>query len=61
MLTLHLIVCYLGLLAGAVVLVSLCRGRRQPTWDTILLLSSHGPSIRRLLPGSCPFLPASNA
>jgi hypothetical protein len=28
--------------------------------DTILLLSSHGPSIRRLLPESCPFLPLGN-
>jgi hypothetical protein len=40
MLTLHLIVCYLALLAGALVLISLCRGHRQPTWDAILLLST---------------------
>jgi hypothetical protein len=40
MLTLHLVVCYLALLAGALVLTALCRGRRQPTWDTVLLLST---------------------
>ena len=40
MVTLHLIVCYVALLAGALVLISLCRGRRLPTWDTILLLST---------------------
>jgi uncharacterized membrane protein SirB2 len=32
--------CFIALLAGAVVLVALCRGRRQPTWDAVLLLST---------------------
>jgi hypothetical protein len=40
MLTLHLVICFVGLLAGALVLTALCRGRRQPTWDAVLLLSS---------------------
>jgi hypothetical protein len=40
MLTLHLILCFLGLLAGAQVLIALCRGRREPNWDTILLSST---------------------
>jgi hypothetical protein len=40
MLTLHVVICFVGLLAGAVVLIALCSGRRQPTWDAVLLLSS---------------------
>jgi hypothetical protein len=40
MLTLHVTLCFIALLAGAVVLVALCRGRRQPTWDAVLLLST---------------------
>jgi hypothetical protein len=40
MLTLHVVVCFIALLAGAVVLTALCRGRRQPTWDAVLLLST---------------------
>jgi hypothetical protein len=40
MLTLHVTLCFIGLLAGAVVLIALCRGRRQPTWDAVLLLST---------------------
>ena len=40
MLALHVIICFIVLLAGAVVLVALCRGRRQPTWDAVLLLST---------------------
>jgi hypothetical protein len=40
MLTLHVTICFIALLAGAVVLVALCRGRRQPTWDAVLLLST---------------------
>ena len=40
MLTLHVAICFIALLAGAVVLTALCRGRRQPTWDAVLLLST---------------------
>lgn len=40
MLTLHVAVCFIALLAGALVLISLCGGRRTPTWDTVLLLST---------------------
>ena len=40
MLTLHLIVCYIAMLAGALVLIALCRGGRQPTWDAVLLSST---------------------
>lgn len=40
MLTLHVTVCFIALLAGALVLIALCGGRRQPTWDAVLLLST---------------------
>jgi hypothetical protein len=40
MLTLHLVVCFIALLAGALVLIALCGGRRQPAWDAALLLST---------------------
>ena len=40
MLQLHVIVCFVGLLAGAMVLVALCGGSRRPTWDAALLLST---------------------
>ena len=40
MLTLHVILSFIGLLAGVVVLVALCGGKRQPTWDAVLLLST---------------------
>lgn len=40
MLVFHVVICFLALLAGAVVLIALNRGRRQPTWDAILLLST---------------------
>ena len=40
MLTLHVAICFIALLAGAVVLLALCRGHRQPTWDAVLLLST---------------------
>jgi divalent metal cation (Fe/Co/Zn/Cd) transporter len=39
-LILHLAVCFIALVAGAVVLIALCRGRRQPTWDAVLLVST---------------------
>jgi len=40
MLALHVVICFIGLLAGAVVLVALCGGSRRPTWDAVLLLST---------------------
>lgn len=40
MLTLHVAISFLGLLAGAVVLSALCGGKRQPTWDAVLLVST---------------------
>jgi hypothetical protein len=40
MLALHVAVCFIALLAGALVLIALCGGRRQPIWDAVLLLSS---------------------
>jgi hypothetical protein len=39
-LTLHLIICFIALLAGALVLVALSDGRRRPAWDAVLLLST---------------------
>lgn len=32
MLTLHVVVCFIALLAGAFVLIALCGGRREPAW-----------------------------
>lgn len=40
MLALHLAICFIALLAGALVLIALCRGRHQPTWAAVLLLST---------------------
>jgi hypothetical protein len=40
MLTLHVAICFIALLAGALVLIALCRGRHQPTWATVLLVST---------------------
>jgi hypothetical protein len=40
MLILHVAVCFIALLVGAQVLIALCRGRREPTWDAVLLLST---------------------
>jgi len=40
MLTLHVVICFIALLAGAFVLIALCGGRRQPTWDAVLLSST---------------------
>jgi hypothetical protein len=40
MLTLHVTIAFIALLAGALVLIVLCRGRRQPTWDALLLSST---------------------
>jgi hypothetical protein len=40
MLTFHVALCFLALLAGAVVLIALCGGQRRPWWDGMLLLST---------------------
>jgi hypothetical protein len=40
MLTLHVVICFVALLAGALVLIALCRAQRQPTWEAVLLLST---------------------
>jgi len=40
MLALHVVVCFIGLLAGALVLIALCRGQHRPTWVATLLASS---------------------
>jgi hypothetical protein len=40
MLTLHVVICFVALLAGAVVLIALCRAQRQPTWEAVLLLGT---------------------
>ena len=40
MLTLHVAICFIALLAGARVLIALCGGQRRPTWDAVLLLST---------------------
>jgi hypothetical protein len=40
MLTLHVALCFIALLAGAVVLTALCNGRHQPTATAVLLLST---------------------
>jgi hypothetical protein len=40
MLALHVILSFIGLLAGAVVLIALCGGTRRPTWDAALLVST---------------------
>jgi hypothetical protein len=38
--TLHVLVCFIALLADAVVLIARCGGRRQPAWDVVLLLTT---------------------
>jgi hypothetical protein len=40
MLTLHLVVCFIGLLAGAIVLLALCNGSRRSAWDAVLLVTT---------------------
>jgi len=39
-LTLHVTISFIGLLAGAAALAALCRGQRLPGWDAALLVSS---------------------
>ena len=40
MLIMHVVVCFIALLAGAFVLIALCGGRRQPTSGAVLLSST---------------------
>jgi hypothetical protein len=40
MLTLHVVICFVALLAGALVLIALCSGKHQPTWAAVLLVST---------------------
>jgi predicted membrane metal-binding protein len=40
MLILHVTICFVALLAGVVVLGALCRERRLPRWDVVLLVST---------------------
>jgi len=40
MLTLHVAICFIGLLAGALLLIALCRGENQPAWAATLLATS---------------------
>jgi len=40
MLTGHVVLSFVALLAGAFVLISLCSGKRQPAWDAVLILST---------------------
>ncbi len=40
MLTLHVVICFFGLLAGAIVLTALCGGSRRPLWDALLLVTT---------------------
>jgi hypothetical protein len=57
MLTLHLALCFIGLLAGALVLTALVTGRRSPTWDAVLLLSTALISITGFVLPSPPGTP----
>jgi hypothetical protein len=40
MLILHVVICFIALLAGALVLIALCSGKHQPTWAAVLLVST---------------------
>lgn len=57
MLTLHLALCFFALLAGAITLLALCQGRRQATWDALLLLSTALISLTGLALPSPPGTP----
>lgn len=57
MLTLHVAICFIGLLAGALVLTALCGGRRRPTWEAVLLVSTALISLTGFLLASPPGTP----
>jgi hypothetical protein len=40
MLTLHVALCFIALLVGALLLIALCRGRNQPTSAAVLLVTT---------------------
>ena len=40
MLALHVVICFVALLAGALVLIALRRGEHQSTWATVLLVGT---------------------
>lgn len=40
MLVLHVAICFIGLLAGALILIALCRGEHQAPWAATLLAST---------------------
>ena len=58
MLTLHVAICFIALLAGALVLIALCRGRRRPGGDVVLLLSTVLISLTGFALASPPGTPA---
>ncbi len=58
MLTLHVAICFIALLAGALVLVALCNGRHQPAWAAVLLLGTALISLTGFLLPSPPGTPA---
>ncbi|HWG30356.1 MAG TPA: hypothetical protein VN676_07390 [Steroidobacteraceae bacterium] len=57
MLALHVVICFVALLAGAFVLIALTRGQRQPTWNAVLLLSTVVISLTGLVLPSPPGTP----
>jgi len=56
-LALHVVICFVALLAGAFVLIALTRGQRQPTWNAVLLLSTVVISLTGLVLPSPPGTP----
>jgi len=57
MLTVHVVICFIALIAGALVLVALCNGRHQPTWAAVLLVSTALISLTGFLLPSPPGTP----
>lgn len=57
MLALHVAISFAALLAGALVLIAVTRGQRQPAWDAVLLLSTFVISITGLALPSPPGTP----
>jgi hypothetical protein len=58
MLTLHVAICFIALLAGALVLIGLCNGRHQATWAAVLLSSTALISLTGFVLPSPPGTPA---
>lgn len=57
MLALHVVICVISLLAGAVVLAALCNGRHQPAWVAVVLLGTALISLTGFLLPSPPGTP----